>query len=436
MKQTAAANSDCLRGRAARCVALLLAAVLVAGKSLAAQETEGRASSALAAHPTAEKVQDLPAGSVSREPPGPLHFEELGRAYLAQRDWRAADETLTKAIQTGAGPEAHLLRAQALVAEGEPQKARAEMASFLGPRTPKDLPEPIRMVWIQMESQLELVSEAQGSRSVLDRSLPELLQMAPDLKGLEPATTQEELPAILKIAGERVETFFRTFQNVSSQEEIQRELLTRNEKPYYSRKEVFQYLLLKWPNPALPGLEEYRTRASDSLREELGSPERMITTEGFASLAIFFLPAYQADSRFLYLGRQQMDGHEAFVVAFAQQPALARLQGFFSVAGGTSAKTLSQGLAWIDSRTYQIIRLRTDLLFPVPRIHLARQTTEVRYAEVHFKKHGISLWLPSQVEVTVEWKGKLRRNSHFYSEFRLFNVESSWKARSPKVEKP
>jgi hypothetical protein len=435
MKEADPATSNCFKGWPDSFAALLFAAVLVAGESLAAQEVKS-APSTLPERSAAEVVPDASAGSVGREPSAPLQFEKLGQAYLAQRDWRAADESLTKAIQTGAGPEAHLLRAQALIGEGEPEKARAEMASFLGPRKPKDLPDPVRMVWLQIESQLELVSEARGSRSVVDRSLPELLQMAPDLKGIEPAATQERLPAILKNVGERVQTFFRTFQNTTSQEEIRSELLTRNEKPYYSRKEVFQYLLLKWPDPTQPGLEEHRVRANGPSNEGQGSPERMITTEGFASLAIFFLPAYQADSRFLYLGRQRMDGHETFVVAFAQQPALARLQGFFSVAGETSAKTLSQGFVWIDSRTYQIIRLRTDLLYPVPRVCLTRQTTEVRYAEVHFKKHALSLWLPHQVEVTVDWKGRLRRNSHFYSEFRLFNVESSWKAHMPTVQQP
>ena len=53
-----------------------------------------------------------------------------------------------------------------------------------------------------------------------------------------------------------------------------------------------------------------------------------------------------------------------------------------------------------------------------------RETTEVRYAEVHFKNASSSFWLPREVVVTVEWKDKLVRNAHRYSDFHLFNVET------------
>jgi hypothetical protein len=33
------------------------------------------------------------------------------------------------------------------------------------------------------------------------------------------------------------------------------------------------------------------------------------------------------------------------------------------------------------------------------------------------------MWLPSEVAVTVQWKGRTFRNSHTYSRFQLFNTE-------------
>ena len=267
----------------------------------------------------------------------------------------------------------------------------------------------------------------------MDRTFPELLQTVPDLAGLEPADTQEELPSILKAVGERVEAFFRDFQNTSSLEQIKHEVLDRNGRPAHVQTEVRQYLLIRRPDATTLGLEEFRANPSEGQQISLAG---MITTEGFASQAEVFLPTFQQESRFNYLGRQVVQGHKTQVVAFAQQPALARLYGDFAVRNGPHAKTLQQGFAWIDSNTHQIIRLRADLLYPVPRVKLTRQTTVVRYAEVHFKKASLRLWLPCEVIVTVEYKGRLLRNLHFYSDFRMFKVESSWKVKPPKVEEP
>lgn len=331
--------------------------------------------------------------------------------------------------QASAPPEAHLKRAQALIGECKPNEARAELETYLNGSKPKDLPRPVRMTWMQMMLRVELETEAQRSKPVVDRGLPELIQTLPELKGLQPAKTQEELPTILKKTGDRVEAFFRDFQNTSSLEQIQHELLNRKERVSFTQSERFHYLLLKCPDasPSARDINEYRTGGEAPADERRRLPDGMISTSGFASLSIYFLPVYQAECRFLYLGRQRMDDHQTDVVAFAQQPAVAQLWGNFTVIGGASATTLLQGIAWIDSDTHQIVCLRTDLLCPVPRVHLSRETTEIHYAEVHFKNSTLSPWLPRDVVVTVEWKGKLLRNTHSYSDFQLFNVETKSK---------
>ena len=67
--------------------------------------------------------------------------------------------------------------------------------------------------------------------------------------------------------------------------------------------------------------------------------------------------------------------------------------------------TFSQGLAWIDSETYQITRLRSDLLKPVQELNLQRETTEIAYGEAHFKdKAAVLSGSPQQVTVTVDWR--------------------------------
>jgi hypothetical protein len=94
---------------------------------------------------------------------------------------------------------------------------------------------------------------------------------------------------------------------------------------------------------------------------------------------------------------------------------------------------LSQGLAWIDPQSYQITRLRTDLLMPLSEVKLERATTEIAFGEVYFKGIGKGFSVPRQVTVTVDWNGKHLRNEHRYSEFKLFRVEATEKPGKPKV---
>jgi hypothetical protein len=41
------------------------------------------------------------------------------------------------------------------------------------------------------------------------------------------------------------------------------------------------------------------------------------------------------------------------------------------------------------------------------------------------------MWLPSEVAVTVAWKGRTFRNSHSYSHFKLFNTDVKDKLHAP-----
>ncbi len=120
------------------------------------------------------------------------------------------------------------------------------------------------------------------------------------------------------------------------------------------------------------------------------------------------------------------------MVAYAQIPGKAHLVGNFQ-SGRTSMTTFTQGLAWIDAISYRIVRLHTDLLRPLPELRLKREAMNIDFSEVHFKKSQMALWLPAQVEVMIDWNGKVLRNTHAYSDFKIFNVDSSEKIGAPKA---
>lgn len=119
------------------------------------------------------------------------------------------------------------------------------------------------------------------------------------------------------------------------------------------------------------------------------------------------------------------------MIAFAQRPEKARVNGAFKY-GDTTMPTFSQGLAWVDAESYEIVRLRSDLLKPLPEVRLEKETTGIDFGENHFKDVAEVFWLPREVTVSVDWNGKSLRNKHEYSDFKLFNVGASQKAGKPK----
>ncbi len=261
-------------------------------------------------------------------------------------------------------------------------------------------------------------------RPIVDWTLDEMTRALPELKRLEPAQGQQELPLILQRVGENVETLFRNFPNTSSLEQVTQRRWSGEGWSEAEISQMFHYLALARPAETAPGLEEYRTDAKGRQAELHGLQRGFLLTQGFVSMAIYFHPLEQSGSAFRYLGRQMMHKRQTYVVAFAQRPAMARVTGQTTI-GEKSVAILVQGVAWIDPASFQIVRLRTDLLAPREDIGLKRQTTEVDFDEVRFSSVAARLWLPRKVAVKQEWKDWTFYNLHRYSGFKLFKVEAT-----------
>ncbi len=378
--------------------------------------------------------QDLPKAlgffmkGLEFRPDDPLVLLEAGRTLVEQRNWEGAGEYLEKAIHAGASPEARLLRVQALLELGDNSEAETEMKAYLGERRPMDLPLEDRLVYARLKERLELKAYEQ-SHTVIDRSPEELIRSIPALEGLEPAETQQPFATVLARVEGNVEKFFRQMPNTVSLEEIHEETLNRKGEVKDFLDEKFQYLLLARPERSELGLREFRiptaAEASQSGKLKLG----YMRTSGFACTSLHLHPAYRAKVNLRLLGRQMVDERRTWVIAFAQRPENALVLARFD-AEGKSSPMLVQGVAWIDPENFQILRLHADLLKPPPNTHLTKQTTDIRYGEVGFKEVASTLWLPTEVTVTVHWKGRTFRNRHHYSDYMMFNVETEEKGRS------
>jgi len=305
------------------------------------------------------------------------------------------------------------------------------MAHFLNGRDVKDMPVQVRKLWVEIENQKKNEAAYAKANPNDGRPLDYLHRPPRDFQGLDPAADQRQLNSILSSVGKTVAEFFANFPNTSSVEQIHQGRLGRKDKVGATLDQKFRYLCFAPAKAFGPGFDEYRSDAGGTQVWPQGLGDGFMLTSGFASASLVFHPAYQSQSEFRYLGQQKANGRDAFVIAFAQQPGKARLNGTF-VSGHVIVTTYSQGLAWIDSQNYQIIRLRADLLKPSQEIHLEKETTDITYGEVHFKDLPIGFWVPKEVTVAVDWNNRHLRNEHRYSEFKVFNVQATEKHGQPK----
>ena len=101
---------------------------------------------------------------------------------------------------------------------------------------------------------------------------------------------------------------------------------------------------------------------------------------------------------------------------------------------GPSYPVALKGRAWIAAESYQILRLETDLIAPMPQIRLATDRAVIEYGPVHFREKQVDMWLPQSAEVYYDWKGRRTHRRHIFSNYLLFSVGDSQQISAPKIE--
>lgn len=267
---------------------------------------------------------------------------------------------------------------------------------------------------------------ATDARTFVDLSPAELAKIIHELRHVQPAESQDPLPEILERVGKTVAAFFSNFPNTACVESVTSNVQTVNARwpsnpSNQAQTAKFNYLALAEPGSDATALREYRTDSKGNsvpMRSSL-----LVITSGFMEMVIHFHPEFQVDSRVRYVGRQEVNGRDAYVVSFAQKPDRARRPVTIQEKKSTETMFL-QGVAWVDPANYGIMRMRTDILKKTTPTDLLWQTTDVEYSEVTFEHGAKTLWLPLEVKVAGEMDQYTFYNEHRYSDYRLFKVQA------------
>ncbi len=272
----------------------------------------------------------------------------------------------------------------------------------------------------------QIMDQAALSYSTHTRLYPEesarhLVKRVPELGTLRRAKDQTLLPVILERSGQRVADFFRNMVDMVAHEDVRQEVLGPAGSVAAIQDVKYDYLILANGHQAPVAYSEYRTDVHGHAAEQAGIAQGYAITSGFVLKSAYLLPQLQAESTFRFVGEQTFNSRDTYVLAFAHRPRGTAYWGTVVTAWGR-VRVLDQGIIWVDKNTFQIVRIRTDLLAAHSEIGLAVQTTVVTLGEVQIADMPGPLWLPDQVSVYAIFQGQAFRNEHRYTNYERFRV--------------
>ena len=91
-----------------------------------------------------------------------------------------------------------------------------------------------------------------------------------------------------------------------------------------------------------------------------------------------------------------------------------------------------KGRAWIDAGTFQVARLESELISPLPEIQVKQEHFSIQYEPGRFHSQNVQIWLPKTAELFVERNNTAFYRTHTFSHFQLFGVDVRQKIQAPK----
>ena len=255
-----------------------------------------------------------------------------------------------------------------------------------------------------------------------------------DLRKIQPAESQDQLPEILDRVGQACARLFGDFPKVHCEEDVVSSASLEGAPPPHSKADdwvvsasrgrEFRYTVIPDSTGDVPTFTEYRTDPGGYPIDAARLKDFPMVTSAYASSFLYFSQADQHDSRYRYFGTEMIRKRQCYVVGFAQDPDKARRFEEFTFLGKDKVLLLLQGLAWVDAKTFQILRVRSWLLAPRTDIHLDSQTITVDFFPAAKSETRKMVWMPREATVETHCRGYKVRNTHEYSNFQLFRVES------------
>ncbi len=332
------------------------------------------------------------------------------------------------------------LLAQCFAERGEKDRAVSILQAYLKER-PADAAAKKQLESLQNPQRLVASPDAPVSTNEMDTSaLTAEAEALPVPSSWMPPDVDDKMPPVepgaacaldevVQNAGKRLEELVKNVDRFTATELVSDESINKWGQPSSPEKAQFDYIVsMEETRRGALTVEEYRERRAASKE----FPEAVMTS-GLPALVVIFHPYYAGNFEMTCEGLARWNGGLAWQVHFRQRKDKPNtIRSYRMGPEGQGYPVALKGRAWIAADSYQIVRLETNMVAPMPQIRLAAEHVNIEYAPVQFRNGALEMWLPANVEVYYDWKGRRVHRRHSFSNYLLFSVDDKQKISAPK----
>ncbi len=399
-------------------------------------------------YPAAKAVLEQ---AVAADPESWMAHNLLADTYLKQHEFEKAREQAQLAIDKGkgGGNAAQIVLGEALGNLGQFKQAIAALNTFLQYAQDSPAVPEVRALIAQLQQRDGPVAEQQTAKPTASAQpngkvkSDDLLLAATDTgfsaKSWEPPGIDDVKPSVaadvtcpyqkvIDGTGASVKQFVDDLSRFNAIEDLLHENL--NEMGTATTKETreFNYVAaISEPKPGYLTVDEFRTGRTD-----LGDFPGQIATRGLPGLALVFHPDMRDNFEITCEGLSQWNGKATWLLHFRQRDDRPNRMRSYKI-GGQVYPISMKGRAWVSADTYQIVRIESELVKPMPKIQLLSEHYTVDYGPVLFKTKNVELWLPKTAELYFHFQKHRYFRRHTFHDFLLFSVDSDSKTSGPRA---
>jgi tetratricopeptide (TPR) repeat protein len=241
------------------------------------------------------------------------------------------------------------------------------------------------------------------------------------------------LEEVLEKSGKRIEEFVSNVDQFTATEAVTHESINKWGFASHPIRFKFDYLVsIKKNRLGLLTVDEYR----DTHYLPSKFPDGVATT-GLPALVLIFHPNYAQNFAISCEGLARRKSGPAWQMYFRQRLDKPNIIRTYKVGvEGQVHPVALKGRAWVAADSFQIVRLETDLIDPLPQIRLVADHATIEYGPVHFQSRDQDMWLPQNAEVHYDWRGRRSHRRHSFVNYLLFSVDDKQQISEPKAAGP
>jgi tetratricopeptide (TPR) repeat protein len=370
----------------------------------------------------------------------------LADAYLHQKKYENARDEAQIALDKGkseANP-ARLILGQALINMGHDGEGVQALETFLQQSPSFPTAGQVRSLIAEIHDHSSRVADTDGKSGTKLAGVDPLQALKqPDLsvRSWQPPGIDQVKVAmatgvvcpsekVVEGAGKHVAELADDLSRFSAIEDMFHQNLDNVGNPIRTETRKYNYVAsISEPEPGYLAVDESR---ADKISLE-GYPDKIAST-GFATLALVFHPHIRENFEMKCEGLGDWRGQASWLVYFKQRDDKPnRMHGYKM---GTMIYPVKlKGRAWITADRFQIVRIESEMVRPMPEIKLLSEHQVVEYGPVRFDKKKTSLWLPKSAEIYFEFRQHRYYRRHSFDHYMLFSVDMDEKRKEP-VDKP